>query len=110
MSIDEPWLPNSLNINDIEELVFGVNQGATEFRSNELLKKACGNENYFSLILFFNFYYENYGEKHVFDTYVTCFSEYESGDNVGLLSMWRGYGEDGEGAAIVFDTAKLAVI
>ncbi len=46
-------------MNDIEELVFGVNQGATEFRSNELLKKACGNENYFSLILFFNFYYEN---------------------------------------------------
>ncbi len=48
--------------------------------------------------------------KSMYLIHITCFSEYESGDNVGLLSMWRGYGEDGEGAAIVFDTAKLAVI
>lgn len=107
MSNDEHWLSNPLNMNDIEELVFGINQGANEFRSNELLKKACGDENYFSLMSFFNFYYESYDEKHVFDTYVMCFSEYESGDNDGLLSMWRGYGEDGAGAAVVLIKLNL---
>jgi Protein of unknown function (DUF2971) len=30
------------------------------------------------------------------------------GDTDGLLSMWRGYGGNGNGAAIVFDTAKIA--
>ena len=38
-----------------------------------------------------------------------CFSEYAPDDTDGLLSMWRGYGEDGTGAAVVFDSSKLIV-
>lgn len=46
-----------------------------------------------------------FGNKHVLDTYVFCMSEHCSQD--GLLSMWRGYGGNGNGAAIVFDTSKF---
>ena len=38
-----------------------------------------------------------------------CFSVYAPDDTDGLLSMWRGYGEDGTGAAVVFDSSKLIV-
>ena len=38
-----------------------------------------------------------------------CFSEYAPDDTDGLLSMWSGYGEDGTGAAVVFDSSKLIV-
>ena len=41
------------------------------------------------------------------DTYVFCLSEHAKDDTDGLLSMWRGYGGNGNGAAIVFDAGKL---
>jgi len=41
--------------------------------------------------------------------YVFCLSEHAKDDADGLLSMWRGYGGNGNGAAIVFDAAKLSV-
>jgi hypothetical protein len=44
----------------------------------------------------------------VLDTYVFCLSKHEKNDTDGLLSMWRGYGGNGNGAALVFDTAKIA--
>jgi Protein of unknown function (DUF2971) len=44
----------------------------------------------------------------VLDIYVFCLSEHVKEDTDGLLSMWRGYGGNGSGAAIVFDTAKLS--
>jgi hypothetical protein len=37
-----------------------------------------------------------------------CLSEHAKDDTDGRLSMWRGYGGNGNGAAIVFDTAKIA--
>ena len=42
-----------------------------------------------------------------FDVYIFCFSEHESDDYDGKLSMWRGYGANGSGATIVFDTNKI---
>ena len=36
-----------------------------------------------------------------------CFSMHDSRDNDGLLSMWRGYGGSGRGAAVVLDTSKI---
>jgi hypothetical protein len=41
-------------------------------------------------------------------SYVFCLSEHAKDDTDGRLSMWRGYGGNGSGAAIVFDTAKIA--
>jgi len=44
---------------------------------------------------------------HLLNTYVFCMSEHDVSDNDGLLSMWRGYGANGNGVAIVFDTAQI---
>lgn len=44
------------------------------------------------------------------DTYVFCLSEQARDDNDGLLSMWRGYGGNGSGIALVIDTAKVDAI
>ena len=37
-----------------------------------------------------------------------CFSEIDKSDRDGQLSMWRGYGDSGNGAALVFDLEKLS--
>jgi hypothetical protein len=37
-----------------------------------------------------------------------CLSEHAKDDTDGRPSMWRRYGGNGNGAAIVFDTAKIA--
>jgi hypothetical protein len=34
-------------------------------------------------------------------------TEHDRDNNDGLLSMWRGYGANGNGVAIVFDTAQI---
>jgi hypothetical protein len=41
---------------------------------------------------------------HHLDTYAFCFSEHEKDNEDGMLSMWRGYGDHGRGACIVFNT------
>jgi hypothetical protein len=49
-------------------------------------------------------------QEHLLDTYVFCLSEHDPTNPDGILSMWRGYGGNGSGAAIVFDTSKLAAM
>ena len=48
-----------------------------------------------------------FSNEHAFDIYVLCFSEHDDDKDDGLLSMWRGYGGNGNGAAIIFDSQKL---
>jgi hypothetical protein len=55
----------------------------------------------------FEAYYNDFANRHVLNTYVFCLSEHDANDNDGVLSMWRGYGANGNGVAIVFDTAQL---
>jgi len=95
-------------MNDLEELRFGMNAGADDFRSNQRLARVCGSsEKHAFLVKRFDDLFSNYDSNHVLDTYVMCLSEHTQGKDDGLLSMWRGYGANGNGVAIVFDTAKL---
>jgi Protein of unknown function (DUF2971) len=55
----------------------------------------------------FDHFHRTFANDRVLDTCVFCLSEHEKEDTDGLLSMWRGYGSNGNGAAIVFDTAKI---
>jgi hypothetical protein len=48
-----------------------------------------------------------YDQDHLLDTYVFCLSQQSRDEHDGLLSMWRGYGGNGSGAALVFDTSKI---
>jgi hypothetical protein len=49
-------------------------------------------------------YYQKFDNEHALNLYVFCLSEHDAADNDGLLSMWRGYGGFGSGAALVFNT------
>src|SRR6267378_359982 len=108
MAHDELWFSNPLQMNDLEELRFGMNEGAFAFRSHQDLRNSCGDDKrYQALLQAFDHYFSEFDEKYVFDTYVLCLSKQ---DTDGLLSMWRGYGGNGSGAAIIFDTAKLSQV
>ena len=45
-----------------------------------------------------------------FDTYVFCLSEHDRANTDGLLSMCRGYGHHGNGAAFVFDAGAVTLV
>jgi hypothetical protein len=102
------WFSNPLFMNDSEELRFGIQEGAAEFYRSEAIRNACGNtQNHERLLSNFQDILTNYDSEHVLNTYVLCFSEHAAEDSDGLLSMWRGYGNGGSGAALVIDTGKI---
>jgi DUF2971 family protein len=101
-------------MNDHEEMRFGIQEGIRILREvsagstfsdltdgipnfNELLK-------YY--LHFFNLFYNEVSK----DVYVFCLSEYDFVNKPdGSLSMWRGYGANGSGVALVFNTSFLAI-
>jgi hypothetical protein len=106
----EMWLSNPLLMNDSEEVKFGVLNGLEIIRASGPLRDALGSDQ--RRKIFFDAIdeeFEAYGSKHVLDLYVICFSKHSCSDDDGQLSMWRGYGNQGKGAALVFDTSKLPV-
>lgn len=113
MSNDELWFSNPLYMNDMEELRFGIFEGAHAFRQNEAIKLSCNNnQNRYELLLNeFENQLTRFSNEHAFDTYVFCLSEHDNvKDTDGLLSMWRGYGGNGNGAAIIFDTNQMSYV
>lgn len=105
---NELWLSHPLVMNDREEVTFGVNFGVQAFEQNQELADILDSSGGHSQLLrgvreAAQHYYGN----DFFDTYVLCLSQHEPSDHDGRLSMWRGYGGRGSGAAIVFDTSKL---
>lgn len=102
------WLANPLLMNDSEELRFGVLEGAKAFFESEAVRKAGKNRGcYEELIHSFSGFMAQLGTQDAFDVYIFCFSEHNPDDYDGKLSMWRGYGSNGAGAALVFDTHKI---
>lgn len=103
------WLSNPLNMNDFQEVRYGVNEATNSIMTNELLIRAFRNENDYSLFIeAFRKLYEEYGTHEVLNLFVACFSKHDrKKSSRGKLSMWRGYGDQGNGAAIVFDTSKV---
>lgn len=108
MANDEVWFSNPLYMNDLEELRFGMIEGARVFRESSTLREAIPHPDLHArLIHFFDHLFHEFDTKHAFQTYVMCLSLHKSEDSDGRLSMWRGYGAGGNGVAIVFDTAKF---
>ncbi len=105
---DEIWFSNPLFMNDKEELRFGLNESLWAFRESEHIKKLNQSDN---LLTYFESLYNDFDENDVLDTYIFCLSHHENVEDCdGLLSMWRGYGENGSGAALVLDTSKFEVV
>src|SRR5437763_1032921 len=104
----EIWFSNPLYMNDVDELRYGMNLGIHAVRSHAGLREACPPAHYNKLLDAFDELYSAFDNESAFDVYVFSCSEHddEIGDD-GLLSMWRGYGGDGNGVAIVFDLSRL---
>jgi len=104
----EIWFSNPLYMNDVDELRYGMNLGLHAVRSHAGLREACPPAHYNALLDAFDALYTAFDGESAFDVYVFSCSEHddEIGDD-GLLSMWRGYGGDGNGVAIVFDVSPL---
>lgn len=108
---NEVWFSNPLFMNDLQEMRFGLNQGTRLFSDAKLLKKAGGTDARAAILQHvFSHYFQEFDNQDAFDTYIFCLSEHDRANTDGLLSMWRGYGQHGNGAALVFDTAKLTMV
>jgi hypothetical protein len=104
----EIWFSNPLFMNDMQEMRFGLNEGSRIFAKAELQKRAGGTDARAALLQHaFSHYFQYFDNQEAFDTYVFCLSEHDPVNTDGILSMWRGYGQHGSGAALVFDTAKI---
>lgn len=107
LSNNEIWFSNPLNMNDIEEVRFGILEGAKAFRQSRELLNSLGAEKYQLLISYFDALHSEFSRNAALDIYVLCLSEHNQFLNDGLLSMWRGYADNGNGAALVFDSSQL---
>lgn len=103
----EIWFSNPLYMNDYEELRYGIQLAATYFPLADSIQAALSPEHYKLLEEQLRIMFTQFNNIDAFDVYVFCASEHVASNDDGLLSMWRGYGAGGNGAAVVFDTSKL---
>ncbi len=110
LSNEEVWLSNPLFMNDLEEVRFGVNNGVNLVNNSDKIRIALVSDTRISSFYKeFDIAFGRYAEDLVFDLYVMCFSRHDPKNTDGMLSMWRGYGSNGQGAALVIDTSKVTV-
>jgi len=108
LKTDEIWFSNPLFMNDMEEVRFGLVHCAQALRESKVIREAVGTDDrYTRFITSFDHFIAYFEQQFLLDTYVFCLTEQELNNTDGLLSMWRGYGGNGKGAALVFDTSKL---
>jgi Protein of unknown function (DUF2971) len=104
------WFSNPLFMNDLEEMRFGMNEGRTKFMTNAAIASLCASQPRFDgMQQAFDRYQGQFDIDHALDVYVFCLSEHDVDNTDGLLSMWRGYGGQGNGAALVFNTDFITV-
>lgn len=110
---NEIWFSNPLFMNDLQEMRFGILEGVktlNEFALEQQFIDICGSRERAEIIQnSFLRYFQDFDAKHVLDVYVFCLSEHEPTNTDGLLSMWRGYGGNGAGAALVFKTDAVTL-
>jgi hypothetical protein len=101
-------------MNDIQEVRFGLDYGRDAFVTAVTSKISSASADtvehakYLWLMNRFAGQFNAYGDEHFSHTYVACFCRHTKGDRDGILSMWRGYGVNGTGAAIVINPESIA--
>ena len=106
---DELWLSNPLFMNDLEEMRFGIHQGVSRFRQlkNQIIQASGSPERFDMVEAAFMENFRQFDTTHALDVYVFCLAQHTPNNDDGLLSMWRAYGGNGNGAALVFNTNFL---
>jgi hypothetical protein len=109
----ELWFSHPFYMNDLQEMRFGIVEGFKIFdaysRDLEFIT-ACGTPERAAMITIkFGACFATFNLKHALEIYVACFSSHDDPDGAdGLLSMWRAYGANGDGAALIFKSDFLA--
>ena len=103
---NELWMANPLMMNDSEELRFGMNEGLRSIFDHATLRDSPAGSTADRFVDMYERAHSHF-DAGALDNYLTCFCEHDPSDNDGILSMWRGYGANGSGAAIVFDSSKI---
>jgi hypothetical protein len=108
LSKEEFWFSNPLFMNDLNEMRFGIVEGMNLFMTSNEIEAAAGSPERAQILReAFQSYYRNLENEDAIDTYVFCLSEHKPDDYDGRLSMWRAYGGQGNGAALVLNIEPL---
>ncbi len=111
---NEIWFSNPLFMNDHQELRYGISEGVRLIsllqQNAAAIAQAGGADNLGKIITAFHNALAAFDINHSFDVYIFCLSEYNYEQPDGSLSMWRGYGANGQGAALVFNTSFITVV
>jgi Protein of unknown function (DUF2971) len=115
MQTNEIWFSNPLFMNDHQEMRFVLFEAlkviAELQNDKDALSLAGGVQNFTKISSAFHNAFQNFDINHALDVYVFCLSKYDpENQRDGLLSMWRGYGANGEGAALVFNTGFVTLV
>jgi len=110
VSSNELWFSNPLFMNDHEEMLFGIREGMRILQEasagSPFADLAGGVDNFDKIRQQYNALVGVFDQRVSFDIYVFCLSEYDiKNEPDGRLSMWRGYGANGNGVALVFNTS-----
>ena len=108
MKTDQVWFSSPLLMNDKQEMLHGLDLGTKFFNDSPEITQACTTEHRaVALRELYRRYLVDFYTNHALQVYVLCLSEFNPDQPDGLLSMWRGYGSNGNGAALVFDTGLI---
>jgi len=115
MTNNEVWFSNPPLMNDHQEVRFGLSEAGriiVLFKNDrDVLYILKAEENVDKVVKAFFNALQSFDVNHLFDVYVFCLSEYSFESHPdGKLSMWRGYGANGQGAALVFNTSFLTIV
>jgi hypothetical protein len=103
----EIWFSNPMLSNDYQELLPRLDSalrlvGQNPKLSNVLTNMTGVHEKFLNALEFCR---QHFLKDEIANTYIFCLSEFK--EPRGLLSMWRGYGGDGTGIALVFKTRAM---
>jgi hypothetical protein len=112
---NEIWFSNPLFMNDHQEMRFGIFEAVKLLnqlvQDNDVVASVGGSENFALVSNAFHASLQNFDVNHSLDVYVCCLSQYDAVSQPdGRLSMWRGYGANGHGAALVFNTQFATLV
>jgi hypothetical protein len=105
---DEIWFSHPTFMNDHAEVHDSLRVGCQAVIDSKLLMGRLG-ANCVAFLAGFHQARVEYERGHVFDTYIFSLSAHDAADYDGRLSMWRGYGAQGHGAALVINPTSLMV-
>ena len=95
-------------MNDWHEVRFGIIEGHNLVKTHEKLRFCLRTKERHEIFLrAFAGATAHFEQHDAMDIFVFCLSDHTPSDFSGRLSMWRGYGGNGKGVCIVFDTSKI---